>query len=242
MAVSKIELNGVVVLDLTADTVTPDTLGEGITAHDAAGNLIVGTGAIGSGTADVTIYGGVNEIITYSGKESGTFTLNSAGSGTIVLPKGTYTFVAGLSNLSVSKACDGPTTVRLRPDHYIYWYGAINGVIEKYDGYGTLTFQDNTLTLQGGYQDWAAISSDIDCSQDTKVSVRCTTVDSSKYSDLLYSSYKNYTGGDAKDMKANSTTSLTYAYNSARKARLAVYGNTHKIVVQEWYLGNREGV
>ena len=241
MAVNKIELNGVVVLDLTADTVTPDTLGEGITAHDAAGNLIVGTGVIGGGTADVTIYGGANEIITYSGKESGTFTLGSAGSGTIVLPKGTYTFTAGLSNLSVSKACDGPTDVRLRPDHYIYWYGAINGVIEKYDGYGTLTFQDNTLTLQGGYQDWAAISSDIDCSQDTKMSAKCTTVTSATYSNLLYSSYKNYSGGDSKDLRANATVTLTYTYASNKRARLAVYQNTNKIIVREWYLGNREG-
>lgn len=197
-------------------------------------------GAGGGGTVGVTIYGGANEVITYSGKASGTFTLGSAGAGTVELKKGVYTFTAGLSGLSISKACENGTVIRLRPDHYIYWYGAINGEITKYDGYGTLTFQDNTLTFQGGYQDWGACSSDIDCSQDTKVSVRCTTVDSSSYSNLLYSSYKNYSGGDSKDIKANSTTTLTYTYNSARKARLAVYGNTNKIVVPEWYLGNRE--
>lgn len=197
-------------------------------------------GAGGGGTVGVTIYGGANEVITYSGKASGTFTLGSAGAGTVELKKGVYTFTAGLSGLSISKACENGTVVRLRPDHYIYWYGAINGEITKYDGYGTLTFQDNTLTFQGGYQDWGACSSDIDCSQDSKVSAKCTEVVGGSYCDLLYSSYKNYSGGDAEDLKANATVSLTYTYNSARKARLAVYGNTNKIVVQEWYLGNRE--
>ena len=197
-------------------------------------------GAGGGGKVAVTIYSGANEVISYSGKETGTVALNSTGQGIVELKKGAYVFTAGLSSMTISKSVDGATTVRLRPDHYIYWYGAINGEITKYDGYGTLTFQDNTLTFQGGYQDWGACSSDIDCSQDTKVSVRCTTVDSSTYSNLLYSSYKNYSGGDSKDMKANSTTTLTYTFNSARKARLAVYGNTNKIIVQEWYLGNRE--
>lgn len=203
------------------------------------GRTNAGGGGSG-GKVAVTIYGGANEVISYSGKEVGTVTLSGTGQGIVELKKGAYVFTAGLSAMTISKSIDSATTVRLRPDHYIYWYGAINGEITKYDGYGTLTFQDNTLTFQGGYQDWGACSSDIDCSQDTKVSVRCTTVDSSSYSNLLYSSYKNYSGGDSKDMKANSTTTLTYTYNSARKARLAVYGNTNKIVVQEWYLGNRE--
>lgn len=197
-------------------------------------------GAGGGRKVAVTIYGGANEVISYTGTEAGTITLSPAGEGIAELKKGAYTFTAGLSSMTISKSIDSATTVRLRPDHYIYWYGAINGEITKYDGYGTLTFKDNTLTFQGGYQDWGACSSDIDCSQDTKVSVRCKTVDSSTYSNLLYSSYKNYSGGDSEDMKANSTTTLTYTYNSARKARLAVYGNTNKIVVTEWYLGNRE--
>lgn len=44
MAVSKVELaNGEVLVDLTADTVTPETLAEGVTAHGADGEPIVGT-------------------------------------------------------------------------------------------------------------------------------------------------------------------------------------------------------
>lgn len=44
MAVSKIELaNGDVLIDLTNDSVTPETLAEGVTAHDKSGALITGT-------------------------------------------------------------------------------------------------------------------------------------------------------------------------------------------------------
>ena len=42
MAVNKVALNGEVKLDLTADTVTPETLLKGKTAHNAAGELITG--------------------------------------------------------------------------------------------------------------------------------------------------------------------------------------------------------
>lgn len=42
MAVNKVALNGEVKLDLTADTVTPETLLKGATAHNAAGELITG--------------------------------------------------------------------------------------------------------------------------------------------------------------------------------------------------------
>ena len=42
MAVNKVALNGDVKLDLTADTVTPETLLKGATAHNAAGELITG--------------------------------------------------------------------------------------------------------------------------------------------------------------------------------------------------------
>ena len=43
MAVNKVEINGVVKLDLTKDTVTPATLLSGYTAHDKSGQVIRGT-------------------------------------------------------------------------------------------------------------------------------------------------------------------------------------------------------
>lgn len=42
MAVNKVEVNGEVKLDLTQDTVTENTLLQGVTAHDAAGNPVEG--------------------------------------------------------------------------------------------------------------------------------------------------------------------------------------------------------
>ena len=43
MSVNKVDVNGVTVLDLTQDSVTPATLKKGETAHDASGASIVGT-------------------------------------------------------------------------------------------------------------------------------------------------------------------------------------------------------
>ena len=42
MAVNEVIYNGRTLIDLKNDTVTPETLAEGMTAHDASGNLIVG--------------------------------------------------------------------------------------------------------------------------------------------------------------------------------------------------------
>lgn len=46
--VNKVEINGVVKLDLTEDTVTPATLAKGKTAHDSSGTMITGTMEAGS--------------------------------------------------------------------------------------------------------------------------------------------------------------------------------------------------
>lgn len=53
MPVSKVEYAGQTLIDLTADTVTAETLAAGETAHDAAGNTITGTMRAAS---DETIY------------------------------------------------------------------------------------------------------------------------------------------------------------------------------------------
>ena len=49
MGVNQVIFGGNTLIDLTADTVTPDTLAEGITAHDATGALITGVMAAGGG-------------------------------------------------------------------------------------------------------------------------------------------------------------------------------------------------
>lgn len=54
MAINKVIRKGAVVLDLTSDTVTPETLMSGATAHNAAGDPIVGTASSGIDTSDAT--------------------------------------------------------------------------------------------------------------------------------------------------------------------------------------------
>lgn len=49
MAVNKVCINGETVLDLSGDSVTPETLLAGVTAHNAAGAQIVGTANPGGG-------------------------------------------------------------------------------------------------------------------------------------------------------------------------------------------------
>lgn len=58
MATSKVTINGVTEIDLTADTVTADTLAEGVTAHNAAGEVVTGTMTAGSTENSFTVYGG----------------------------------------------------------------------------------------------------------------------------------------------------------------------------------------
>ncbi len=56
MANNKVQLSdGTVLLDLTRDTVTPETLSSGITAHNAAGDPIVGVATAGGITNFPTI-------------------------------------------------------------------------------------------------------------------------------------------------------------------------------------------
>lgn len=43
MAIKKVTYKGKVLIDLSHDTVTPEVLLEGYTAHDSKGNVIVGT-------------------------------------------------------------------------------------------------------------------------------------------------------------------------------------------------------
>lgn len=58
MAVNKIIMNTAkgeeILIDLTGDTVSPETLAEGVTAHNAKGEAITGTMSVISGAYDIT--------------------------------------------------------------------------------------------------------------------------------------------------------------------------------------------
>lgn len=54
MGINKVVYGSKVLMDLTGDTVTEDTLAKGITAHDKTGALITGTSTKDSDTSDAT--------------------------------------------------------------------------------------------------------------------------------------------------------------------------------------------
>ena len=60
MAVNKVVLGEDTLIDLTADTVSADKLSKGVTAHDMAGEPIVGTMEAGGGK-EYTFTGGLTE-------------------------------------------------------------------------------------------------------------------------------------------------------------------------------------
>ena len=55
MALNKIVYGSDVLIDLTGDTVSEDTLAKGITAHDKRGEVIVGTSTKDSDTSDADV-------------------------------------------------------------------------------------------------------------------------------------------------------------------------------------------
>ena len=55
MGANKITYYGKVLIDLTSDTVTPETLAEGITAHDKSGAKITGTMPTNTKTYEITL-------------------------------------------------------------------------------------------------------------------------------------------------------------------------------------------
>jgi len=96
---NKIIVNGLTKIDLTSDTVVPDKLLEGYTAHDKSGAPITGTCTFDSDTTDATALEG--EILTgktaYINKSKVTGTMPNRGgvSGTISTVAGTYTIANG---------------------------------------------------------------------------------------------------------------------------------------------------
>ena len=96
MAVNKVALNGEVKLDLTADTVTPETLLKGATAHNASGELITGTMIASQLQLIVTVSAGATVAAT-NGSKTISGTSDSTGVCTLIVPEvGTWSVSATL--------------------------------------------------------------------------------------------------------------------------------------------------
>lgn len=97
--VNKVVYNGTTLIDLTSDTVTPEKILSGFTAHDKSGAVITGTSTLDSDTSDDTA--AVAEILI--GKTAhargvqltGTMPNNGAVAGTISTVAGEYTVPQG---------------------------------------------------------------------------------------------------------------------------------------------------
>ena len=104
MAVNKVEINGVVKLDLTADTVTAAKLAQGETAHDASGELIIGTMTAPQLHIVVTTSAGATVTAT-KGSKTASGTADASGNCTLIVDEvGTWTVTAATA--STTKTAD----------------------------------------------------------------------------------------------------------------------------------------
>lgn len=97
--VNKVVIGKETKLDLTADTVTPDKLAKGVTAHDKSGAPIIGTSTKDADTSDATA--AVAEVLTgktfyaRGTKMTGTMPNNGEVNGEISTVDGKYTIPMG---------------------------------------------------------------------------------------------------------------------------------------------------
>lgn len=104
MAVNKVEINGVVKLDLTADTVTAAKLAHGETAHDASGKPITGTMTVPQLQIVVTASAGATVTAT-KGSKTASGTADASGNCTLIVDEvGTWTVTAATA--STTKTAD----------------------------------------------------------------------------------------------------------------------------------------
>lgn len=148
MAISKVVYGNEVLLDLTADTVTPDKLAQGITAHNMAGELITGENTYDSDTSDATV--AVAEMLegktAYArGKKiTGTMPNNGAVSGKISSKTGAYSIPLGFHDGSGTVAIDSTEQAKLIPEN-IREGVTVLGVVGTMSGSEAETPQDDKV-------------------------------------------------------------------------------------------------
>ena len=104
MAVNKVKAFGETLIDLTGDTVTPDTLAQGVTAHNAAGARITGRMTPNGSEAAQEIYYADFTVdfqrfmITGANTDYQTI-VNNIEAGKYIVGRGTYAFISSPINI-----------------------------------------------------------------------------------------------------------------------------------------------
>lgn len=161
------------------------------------GRTNCGVGGGGGLKVSVAILGAKNEVVSYTGKDTGTVTLDTNGTGTATLKKGSYTFTGGISGFVKSVDVSGDMTVYVRPQRIIYWYGV----------------KAETMNIDGEGYDSPSITEN---KNSTTVSVNSSGVNSEfnymTTTEVELSSYNNLKGICAK-ATGNNFRLLTYTGN-----------------------------
>ena len=149
MANNKIIFGGKTLIDLTQDTVTPDKLLDGYTAHDKSGEIIEGTCTFDSDTSDATV--AVAEIlsgkIAYArgAKLTGTMPNKGAVVGKITTKSGVYIIPQGYHDGSGKVDIDASEQSKLIPDN-IRQGVTILGIEGTMSGTEDVVAQSRTVT------------------------------------------------------------------------------------------------
>jgi len=147
--VNKVAFGGNTIIDLTADTITPDKLAYGATAHDKSGAPITGTSTKDADTSDATA--SASEILSTKTayvngvKLTGEMPNRGSVTGTITTKAGAYTIQNGYHDGTGSVSIDSTEQAKMIPEN-IREGVTILGVLGTMSGSEDVHAQSKTAT------------------------------------------------------------------------------------------------